>query len=77
MAEKNNMLSENVAGEFYVDEQCIACELCVSEAEENFKMKDDGAYAYVYKQAESDSEHDACLDAMHGCPVDAIGDDGE
>ncbi len=76
MADKENKVAENVSGAYYVDEQCIACEVCVNEAPDNFKMSDDGAYAFVFKQPESDEEKEACQAALASCPVDAIGDDG-
>lgn len=74
MANANDRVAENVEGQFYVDEQCIACGLCVGEAPENFDMGD--GYAYVYKQPENDEEKEACESALELCPVDAIGDDG-
>lgn len=77
MADKDDKFADNVSGEVHVDEQCIACGSSVNEAEDNFEMKDEQTYAYVYKQAENDTEKDNCLDAMEACPVDAIGDDGE
>lgn len=77
MADKNDKFSENVAGKFYVDGQCIACALCVNEAVENFQMSADETHAYVYKQPENDQEYEACQTAMDVCPTEAIGDDGE
>lgn len=77
MADKKDKVAENVSGEFYVDGQCIACALCVNQAVDNFKMKSDESYAYVYKQPENDQEYQECKDAMESCPADAIGDDGE
>ena len=74
MANLENKLDENVDGEYYVDNQCISCSLCVAEAPDNFEMDE---YAYVYKQAENESEREACESALEACPVDAIGDDGE
>lgn len=74
MAELENKVSANVEGEYYVDDSCIACGVCVSEAPENFEMGDE--YAYVYKQPENDTEREACESALEACPVDAIGNDG-
>ena len=76
MADVSNKVEENVEGEFYVDNQCIGCGLCVSEAPDNIKMNDDNNYAFVYKQPEDDQEKAACETALESCPVDAIGDDG-
>jgi ferredoxin len=72
-------VSENVSGPYYVDTECIACDLCVDTAPNHFKMvegKDKIPHAYVFKQPETDEEKDDCEDAMGACPVDAIGDDG-
>lgn len=76
MANKENKYPENVEGSFYVDDQCIACEVCPDEAENNFKMNDDNSHAFVYKQPENDTEKKECESALESCPVDAIGNDG-
>lgn len=70
-------VSENVPGLYFVDTDCIACELCVDTAPDHFKMIEDGQpHAYVFKQPQTDEEKDNCDDAMGACPVDAIGNDG-
>lgn len=74
MANPENRVSENVAGDYYVDDQCIACGICVGEAPDNFEMG--GDYAYVSKQPENEAEKTACENALAACPVDAIGSDG-
>lgn len=74
MADLLNRLDENVEGEYYVDDQCIACGLCYDEAPNNFEMEAD--YAYVYKQPENEEEREACENALTACPVNAIGNDG-
>ena len=76
MAELENKYSENVAGKFYVDDQCIDCDLCRETAPANFTRSDDGGYSYVYKQAGSPEEEVLCKEALEGCPVEAIGEDG-
>ena len=76
MADPEAKVAENVEGEFYVDEECIACALCVDEAPENFVMTDSEDYAYVNKQPENEEEREQCQEALESCPVDAIGDDG-
>ena len=75
MAEIANKYPENVAGKFYVDEQCIDCDLCRETAAANFKRNGDGGHSYVYKQAETPEEEAHCREAMEGCPVEAIGCD--
>ena len=53
MADIANKYSQNVTGSYFVDDQCIDCDLCRETAPANFK------------------------EAKEGCPVEAIGDDGE
>lgn len=76
MAMKENKLEENVDGAYYVDDECIGCQLCVSNAPENFRMKEDGSTAYAFKQPENEMEKQACEVALDECPVGAIGNDG-
>jgi ferredoxin len=76
MADAANKYAENVEGKFYVDDQCIDCDLCRETAPANFKRNDDGGHSYVYKQPESPEEEALCKEAMEGCPVEAIGDNG-
>ena len=72
-----NKYPENVPGKYYVDNQCIDCDLCFESAPANFKRIEEGGYFYVYKQPENADETARCRAALSGCPVDAIGDDGE
>lgn len=76
MANKDDKYPDNVAGKFYVDEQCIDCDLCRETAPNNFRRNEDGGYSFVYKQPDNDEEEQQCREAMEGCPVEAIGDDG-
>jgi ferredoxin len=76
MADKEEKWAENVEGAFYVDEQCIDCDLCRETSPSNFTREEDGGYSYVYKQPENDEELELCIEAMEGCPVEAIGNDG-
>lgn len=76
MADKADKVDENIPGPYYVDNECIACNLCVDTSPENFKMNDDESNAYVYKQPENDKEKEACEEALTSCPVEAIGNDG-
>jgi ferredoxin len=75
MADIANRYAENITGKFYVDNQCIDCDLCRETAPENFTRNDDGGYSYVYKQPSSPEEEAQCKEAKEGCPVEAIGDD--
>ena len=42
----------------------------------NFKRNDDGGHSFLYKQPETPEEEALCQEAMDGCPVEAIGNDG-
>ncbi len=77
MADREDKNSENVTGKFYVDSQCIDCDLCRETAPNNFNRAEDQGYSFVYKQPVNDEETAQCLEAMEGCPVEAIGDDGD
>jgi ferredoxin len=77
MADISNKHKDNVTGVYYVDDQCIDCDLCRETAPKNFTRQDDGGYSFVFKQPTTDEEKAACEEAMAGCPVEAIGDDGE
>jgi ferredoxin len=68
---------QNSAGKMYVDQSCIACDACVLAAPQNFKMDEEDGHAYVSKQPGDEAEAAACKEAMEGCPVEAIGDNGE
>jgi ferredoxin len=75
MADKNLKVSENVAGKWYVDENCIACDSCISIAPDLFAMNDDSSHAYVKKQPESADDIQLAEDSKGSCPTEAIGDD--
>jgi ferredoxin len=77
MADVANRYPQNVAGRFYVDDQCIDCDLCRETASANFTRDDDGGHTYVLKQPETPEEEALCKESMEGCPVEAIGNDGE
>jgi ferredoxin len=77
MADIANKYVESVPGKFYVDNQCIDCDLCRETAPANFMRHDDGGYSYVFKQPITPEEEALCREAMEGCPVEAIGNNGE
>jgi ferredoxin len=60
-----------------VDDQRIDCGLCRETAAANFMRCNDGGYSYDFKQATTPEEEDLCRQAMEGCPVEAIGNNGE
>jgi ferredoxin len=77
MAEIEEKLSDNATGKFYVDAQCIDCDVCRDTAPKNFMRNDENGYSYVYHQPSSAEELSLCEEAKDACPVEAIGDDGK
>lgn len=77
MADVENKYSDNAAGKFYVDDQCIDCDLCRETAPAFFTRNEDEGYSFVKKQPTSAEEVELCEEAMNHCPVNAIGDDGD
>ncbi|MEM7603653.1 MAG: ferredoxin [Verrucomicrobiota bacterium] len=76
MADYQDRYPQNVFGAFYVDEQCIDCDMCRLNAPDFFTRDDDGAHSFVHRQPTADDEVSLCLEAVDGCPVEAIGSDG-
>lgn len=76
MADKSEKQPENVTGAWYVDTNCIDCDVCRETAPNNFTQQKDKGYSYVYKQPENDDEKAQAREAMEACPVEAIGNDG-
>ncbi len=76
MAEKEAKFSDNIQGKFYVDENCIDCDLCREIAPAFFTRNDDEGHSYVHAQPSSDEDLALCKEARDDCPVEAIGDDG-
>ena len=65
---------KNVPGKFYVTYDCLACDVCEDAAPNNFRLED--GFSFVYKQPSTPEEAKQCQEAMEGCPVEAIWDDG-
>ena len=74
MPDKNDKHQGQVPGKYYVDSQCINCDLCRKDAPDNFAQNEEGGFSYVFKQPETPEEVEACEIALEHCPVDAIGD---
>ena len=74
MANRADSFPDNVRGKYYVDSQCIDCDMCTETAPDNFKRSDEG-HAYVCKQPETPEEETLCENAQSSCPVEAIGSD--
>jgi ferredoxin len=76
MADQEKKWSDNAPGRYYVDDQCIDCDACRTEAPENFTRNDEHGYSYVYKQPVGPEEEARSQAALEACPVEAIGSDG-
>jgi ferredoxin len=76
MADPNDRVPENVGGEYYVDTNCIDCDVCRDTAPDSFTRADAKGYSFVYNQPTSDAERALCEEALLACPVEAIGNDG-
>jgi ferredoxin len=77
MADRKDKVAESVPGRYYVDVQCIDCDVCRVTAPANFQRREDQGYSYVFRQPESPDEETRCQEAMDSCPVEAIGSDGD
>jgi ferredoxin len=77
MAEITDKLPENAKGKYYVDNQCIDCDVCRDTSPKHFTRFDENGYSFVHKQPETAEEFELCEEAMDACPVEAIGNDGE
>ena len=77
MAFIEDKLPENVPGKFYVDGQCIDCDVCRDTSPANFARNDENGYSYVQKQPSTRLELELCEEALMACPVEAIGDDAD
>jgi glyoxylase-like metal-dependent hydrolase (beta-lactamase superfamily II)/ferredoxin len=71
MANPARRLSENVAGDFYVDDTCIDCDACRQIAPEVFR--DHGDQSSVFRQPRAEEEVRRALMALVACPTASIG----
>lgn len=76
MANPENRFEENTPGKFYVDEQCIDCDLCRERLPDVFARSEEGGHSYVTRQPLTPEEIEESLVALDDCPVEAIGSDG-
>lgn len=73
MADVSERWPDNSPGRFFVDRECIDCDLCRTTAPDNFERSELG-YSFVARQPETPQELTDCAEALAGCPVEAIGD---
>ena len=77
MADFNLRHPANVVGKFFVDAQCLDCDLCRETAPNNFRRDDPQGRSYVFRQPSTPEELAQCLESVDGCPHEAIGNDGD
>lgn len=75
MPDYTKRLPTNVPGSWYVDANCIDCDLCRETAPAVFKRDDENGNSFVFHQPETEEELRQAKEAMDGCPVEAIGND--
>jgi glyoxylase-like metal-dependent hydrolase (beta-lactamase superfamily II)/ferredoxin len=71
MADFKKSVSENVAGEFFVDSTCIDCDTCRQLAPNIFE--DAGNTSFVQAQPHTSEETRAATLALLACPIGSIG----
>jgi ferredoxin len=77
MASTTDRLSQNVLGRYYVDHQCIDCDICRTMAPELFRREEEIGLSVVQRQPVTKEELALAEEARESCPADAIGNDGE
>jgi ferredoxin len=77
MNETPTKYPENAPGVFYVNSDCVDCDLCANYAPENFQRKEPEGYYFVNKQPQTPEEEAVCLEALGICPVQAIWNNGD
>ena len=70
MANPARRLTENVPGDFYVDDTCIDCDACRQIAPSIFR--DHGDQSSVYHQPETEEETRLALMSLVACPTGSL-----
>jgi ferredoxin len=68
---------QNAPGRYYVDDQCLDCDLCREVVPGVFTRNDDGGFSFVQRQPSTPDEVALCEEVVEGCPEGALGHDGE
>jgi len=71
MAPLNQLRTQNISGDFYVDTTCIDCDTCRWMAPQVFDRQDE--MSAVYHQPTNETERLAALQALLSCPTNSIG----
>ncbi|MBT3586866.1 MAG: ferredoxin [Halobacteriovoraceae bacterium] len=73
MADQSSAWKVNIPGLYFVDDQCIACDACVTEAPNYFIIDEDEGHAFVKLQPTDEKGLIEAENALEACPVEAIG----
>ncbi len=76
MADKDNRLTANVPGRFYVDDSCTDCDMCRGIAPRIFARDDGVGLSFVLRQPVTAEEIALSEEAVAACPTESIGSDG-
>ena len=76
MSDLSERYEDNVPGKFYTNKNCVLCNECFDIAPAHFKMADAGDHIIVHAQPTTAEGDALCQEAMDGCPMDAVGNDG-
>jgi len=71
MADFKKQVSENITGEFFVDNTCIDCDTCRQLAPHTFE--DSGRTSFVKNQPQTPQEIREATQALLACPTGSIG----
>lgn len=77
MADRNERQPQNAPGPWYVDANCIDCDLCRETAPTVFRRDEDAGSSIVFHQPETEEERTLAEEARLSCPVEAIGNDDQ
>lgn len=76
MATISERLPQNTPGRFYVDNTCIDCDQCRAAAPNFFHRDAEIGMSVVFRQPVTPEEVREAQEALDGCPMDSIGNDG-
>jgi len=74
---KFNRYPLNVPGKYYINDQCLDCDLCRETAPNNIRRDDRTGYSYVFKQPTTEVEIAAVEEGVAGCPTAGVSNDGD
>ena len=67
----------NVPGKYYVGQDCLDCDACRATAPDIFRRDESGGGSYVARQPVTPEEIFLAEEALEGCCVETIGNDGD